>query len=72
MHEKGASTGFNTLYNYVNGKELGISPLNTQNFRFLSRRDRPIYQKDVKGHSGCVNALETSLDENFVASGTFK
>ena len=32
-------------------------------------RHQTLYQRDVKGHKGCVNALEFSRDENLFLSG---
>ncbi|VDN27081.1 unnamed protein product [Gongylonema pulchrum] len=50
-------------------RELGRNgPLRKQS-EFLECTDRSIYQKDVKGHFGCVNAIEASPDECLLASG---
>ncbi|VDM06811.1 unnamed protein product [Wuchereria bancrofti] len=50
-------------------KEFGQNVHNSWEFPFLDLPNRDIYQKDVKGHYGCVNAIEASTDENFLASG---
>lgn len=50
-------------------KGLGKNVHNSWEFPFLDLPNRNIYQKDVKGHYGCVNAIEASTDENFLASG---
>ncbi|CAG9538430.1 unnamed protein product [Cercopithifilaria johnstoni] len=50
-------------------KEFGKNVPNSWEFPFLDLPSRKIYQKDVKGHYGCVNAIEASTDENFLASG---
>lgn len=49
--------------------EFGKNVHNSWEFPFLDLPNRDIYQKDVKGHFGCVNAIEASADENFLASG---
>ncbi|VDN06469.1 unnamed protein product [Thelazia callipaeda] len=54
---------------YFLGKELGWFSHSSLRFQYLERPDQAIYQKDVKGHFGCVNAIETSLDENYLISG---
>ncbi|EFO16437.2 WD-repeat protein 22 [Loa loa] len=50
-------------------KQFGQNVHNSWEFPFLHLPNRNIYQKDVKGHYGCVNAIEASTDENFLASG---
>lgn len=50
-------------------KEFGKNVNSSWEFPFLDLPNRNIYQKDVKGHYGCVNAIEASADENFLASG---
>lgn len=32
-------------------------------------KTKTLWQRDVKGHTGCVNALEFSKDENYLLSG---
>uniref|UniRef100_A0A915PM72 Uncharacterized protein n=1 Tax=Setaria digitata TaxID=48799 RepID=A0A915PM72_9BILA len=54
---------------YIYRKELGKNVHTSWEFPFLDLPDTNIYQKDVKGHFGCVNAIEASTDENFLASG---
>ncbi|VDK76550.1 unnamed protein product [Onchocerca ochengi] len=54
---------------FIRRKELGNFSHNSWEFPFLDLPNRKIYQKDVKGHFGCVNAIEASADENFLASG---
>lgn len=54
---------------FLRGKEFGKHVPNSWDFPFLDLPHRVIYQKDVKGHYGCVNAIEASTDENFLASG---
>lgn len=36
---------------------------------FEKNREKTLYQRDVKGHTGCINAVEFSPNENFVVSG---
>uniref|UniRef100_F1KY40 DDB1-and CUL4-associated factor 5 n=1 Tax=Ascaris suum TaxID=6253 RepID=F1KY40_ASCSU len=54
---------------HVSQRELGCAEHPSLALPFLPSSDTPIYQKDVKGHFGCVNAIEASLDENYLASG---
>lgn len=34
-------------------------------------RIKTLFQRDLKHHTGCVNAIDFSPDENFFASGIF-
>lgn len=52
-------------------RELGSEVPQMYDYEFLSNKGTQIYQKDVKGHFGCVNALEVSPDERLLVSGKF-
>lgn len=36
---------------------------------FDRNRLKTLYQRDIKGHTGCVNAIEFSSSEEFMVSG---
>uniref|UniRef100_A0A0N5ATS0 WD_REPEATS_REGION domain-containing protein n=1 Tax=Syphacia muris TaxID=451379 RepID=A0A0N5ATS0_9BILA len=51
-------------------RELGCGFKQMYDYEFLSADPEVrVYQKDVKGHFGCVNALELSPDERLLVSG---
>lgn len=50
-------------------RELGYEFPQMYEYEFLNGQDVQVYQKDVKGHFGCVNALEVSPDERLLVSG---
>lgn len=62
----------NFILNLQN-REIGYSSdVKKNNFNcniFERNREKALYQRDVKGHTGCVNAIEFSSDENFIVSG---
>ncbi|MFH4983658.1 hypothetical protein AB6A40_010367 [Gnathostoma spinigerum] len=55
--------------NYIRSNELGDGPQASHRYSFLADQTVPINQKDVKGHYGCVNAIEASSDEQYLTSG---
>lgn len=57
------------IASHIRLKELGKSSHSLLQFPFLASSSSRVYQKDVKGHFGCVNAIEASVDQNFIASG---
>lgn len=50
-------------------REIGWGAAPSRAFPFLADRNACIYQKDIKGHFGCVNAIEASRDERLLTSG---
>lgn len=51
----------------LRSREIGRNPVDF--LHILPTSSSPIYQKDVKGHYGCVNAVEFSNSEELCASG---
>jgi WD40 repeat protein len=57
--------GYNMSIKKRETYSLPIQPLDI----LEQNRTGKLYQRDVKHHTGCVNALEFSNDENFLLSG---
>lgn len=63
-----ASHACTSLYDALEAREFGTRQL--KSVSLLERhRHESLWQRDVKGHTGCVNALEFSPDEAFLLSG---
>lgn len=58
------------VYEQIKRQRLGQSySLNYD--LFALNNEKTLYQRDVKGHTGCVNAVEFNKDGNLIASGMF-
>ncbi|CAD5232070.1 unnamed protein product [Bursaphelenchus xylophilus] len=64
----GEGTSFQAWQDALERRELGQNPLKSIDPIHKHTR-KTLYQRDVKGHTGCVNALEFSTDENYLLSG---
>lgn len=59
----------------LSNREIGNSFLMKRDYINVnlpeSNRIKTLYQKDLKYHTGCVNSIEFSPEENLFASGNF-
>ena len=56
------------LIKRMNGREINGNKRNDQHI-FSYNRNCALHQRDLKGNTGCVNAVEFSPDENWIVSG---